>query len=55
MKHRIDDDVNVNVHISADLPKDDLAEVIDKVTDAAITIIVVSTAAHILKRLFDKA
>jgi hypothetical protein len=49
MKHVIADDINVNVKI--DIPADDLEQVIDKVTDAAVTIIIVATGAHIFKRL----
>lgn len=47
MKHRITDDVNVNVNIEFD--KDDVTEVVDHVQAAVITIIVVGTVAHILK------
>lgn len=47
MKHQIIEDVNVNVNVEFD--KDDVIEVVDHVQMAVITIIVVGTAAHILK------
>jgi hypothetical protein len=47
MKHQHAADVNVKI----DIPADDLERVIDKVTEAAVTIIIAATGAHILKRL----
>lgn len=48
MKHQHDANVNVNV----DIPTQDLEKLIDKATEAALTIIAAVTAAHILKQLF---
>lgn len=50
MKHQHAAEVNVNI----DFHKDDVEDVIDKVTDSAITVIVVLTAAHILKSVFKQ-
>lgn len=50
MKHNLDADVNVNVNI----PKQDLEDLIDKVTDSAVAIIATLTVAHILKSVFTK-
>lgn len=41
MKHKFEDDVNVNIHV--DIP-------VDEIVDGVVTIIVVATAAHILRR-----
>lgn len=48
MKHKHDADVTINVNV----PKQDLEDLIDKVTDSAVTIIAAFTVAHILKSLF---
>lgn len=50
MKHKIVDDINV----SLDIPTQDLEDLVDKITEAVVTVIVVSTAAHILKHLIKK-
>jgi len=47
MKHSHDADLRVNV----ELPTQDLEDLIDKTKDAVITIIVVATAAHVVKSL----
>lgn len=47
MKHRIADDVNVNVNVEFD--KDDVIEIVDHVQVAVVTVIIASTIAHILK------
>jgi hypothetical protein len=49
MKHHHTADINVNV----ELPTQDLEDLIDKATEAVITIIVAYTAAHLLKSIFD--
>lgn len=45
MKHE-HSDINVKV----DIPTEDLEDLVDTITNSAITIIVVATAAHILKK-----
>ena len=50
MKHQHSADVNVTVGI----PKQDLEDLIDKVTDSTITIIAVVTVAHIVKSWFGR-
>jgi hypothetical protein len=47
MKHKLVDDVNVNIKV--DIPAQDLEDLIDKAVDAAITITVVVTVAQIVK------
>lgn len=49
MKHKITDDVNVNVNV--EFNAQDVTEVVDHVQMAVVTIIVVSTIAHILKKV----
>ena len=48
MRHKIADDVNVNVHI--DIPAEDLVDLIECAKDAALTIIAASTVAYIFKQ-----
>lgn len=48
MKHKIADDVNVNVNVNFDAQ--DVADTIDKIQMAMVTVIVVSTIAHIFKK-----
>lgn len=48
MKHQHTADLNVNL----DFHKNDVEDVIDKVTDSVITIIVALTVSHILKSFF---
>lgn len=50
MKHRITDDVNVNVNVEFD--KEDVMEVLDKIQSVMVTVIVVSTVGHIFKAVF---
>lgn len=47
MKHIHDADLTIQV----DVPTQDLEDLIDKVTNAAVTIIVVGTAAQVVKSL----
>lgn len=49
MKHSHDAEININHEFS----KEDVEDVIDKVTDSVITIIVVSTLAHLFKKLVN--
>jgi hypothetical protein len=48
LKHKLEDDVNININ----LPKQDLEDLIDKATNAAITIIATVTFAQIVKSIF---
>lgn len=48
MKHNHDADVNINVN----LPKEDMEELIDKTTNAAVTIIAALTLSHVVKAIF---
>lgn len=50
MKHTLEDDVNININ----LPKQDLVELIDKITDSAITIIAAATVGHIFKSILKR-
>lgn len=50
MKHKIEDDVNININFSPE----DVERVIDKTTDAAIKIIAAVTLAHICKSMFNR-
>lgn len=47
MKHVHDADLTVKI----DVPTQDLEDLIDKVTNAAVTIIVIGTAAQVVKSL----
>jgi hypothetical protein len=47
-RHYIADDVDVNINVA--IPAEELESLIDKATDAVVTIIVVATAAHILRK-----
>jgi hypothetical protein len=49
VKHKIEDDVNININI----PTEDVERVIDKTTDAVIKIITAVTIAHICKSMFN--
>lgn len=49
MKLKIDDDANVNVNVEHGIPVDDIQDVIDKVVDGAITLLVVGTVCAVLK------
>jgi hypothetical protein len=53
MKLKIDDDANVSVNVEHGIPTDDIQDVIDKVVDGAITVIVVGTIAQIIKARFN--
>lgn len=48
------DDVGANVNVDIHIPKDDVSDLIEQVQDATIKIICVATAAHILKKVFEK-
>lgn len=52
MKHRIEDSVDVNVNVN--VPADDISDLIDKITESAITIITVVTTAAIIKSYLQK-
>jgi hypothetical protein len=55
MKIKLDppvDGVDVNIHVG--LPTQDLEDLIDKITDAAVTIVVAVTVGGILKHIFTK-
>lgn len=49
MKHKIEDDVNININI----PTEDVERVIDKTADAVIKIVTVITIAHICKSILN--
>lgn len=49
MRHKIADDVNVNVRV--DIPAEDLADLIELATSSILTIIAAATVAHIFKQL----
>jgi mannose/fructose/N-acetylgalactosamine-specific phosphotransferase system component IID len=53
MKLKIDDDANVNVNVEHGVPVEDIQDVIDKVVDGAITILVVGTICAIIKKQLD--
>lgn len=48
MKHKIADDVNVNLNV--DIDTQNLATLVDKIVEGAVTIIVVATTAHIFRK-----
>lgn len=48
MKHKIADDVNVNV--SVDIPTEDLGDLIVSVVDGALILMGASVVAHLLKK-----
>lgn len=48
MKLKLDEAVDVNINV--DIPVDDIGDVLDKATETVVTIIVVATAAHILRK-----
>lgn len=50
MKHVHD----ANLVVSVDVPTQDLGEVIDKITDSAVKIIVVFTLAQVIKAALDR-
>lgn len=47
MKHQHSADVNIKI----DIPAKDLENLIDKTTEAVLTIITAATVAHILKKI----
>lgn len=47
MKHQHDAKIDVNL----DFHKEDVEDVIDKITDSVITIVAAVTVAHILRKL----
>lgn len=49
MRHTHQADINIRF----DIPIQDLERLADQITDAALTLIVVSVAAHILKSFFN--
>lgn len=46
MKH----EHNAQVDVNLDFYKEDVEDIIDKITESIITIVVVATAAHILRK-----
>lgn len=52
MKHKIQDDVEVNVNF--EVPTQDLEALIDKVTESAVVIITAITVGSILKSIFSR-
>lgn len=52
MKHKFADDVNV--HVDHEFDVDDVSDVIEKARDAAITIIIVATAAQVVKKFLTE-
>lgn len=52
MKHKIVDGVDVHGRVSVDIPTEDVVVLIDKATDAAITIITAYTVAHVFRSIF---
>lgn len=48
MKLKLDEDVNANLNVI--IPKDDLVDLIDKVTDSVLVIIAAATVGHIVKK-----
>lgn len=54
MKLNIADDVNANVRVVHEIPTQDLEDLIEKATDAVVTIIGVYTVAQIFKSIFDR-
>lgn len=52
MKHQITDDVDININV--ELPTGDLEDLIDKVTESTVIIIVAITVGSILKSIFQK-
>ena len=51
MRHQHSD---VNANVKLDIPVEDIEQVIDKITDAALVIIAASTVAYIFKQCFKK-
>lgn len=50
MKHIFVDDANVNVKV--ELPTEELGDLVDQIVDGVVTIIVVASVAHILRKAF---
>lgn len=48
MKHKLDGPVDVNVSVEFD--KEDVEDVIDKITESAIILITVATSAALIKK-----
>lgn len=53
MKH-VHSHEDVDMNINVELPTQDLEDLIDKATDAAITIITVYTIGHVFRSIFAK-
>jgi hypothetical protein len=50
MRFKPDGPLEVTIHHDHDFHKDDVEDVIDKITESVVTIIVVASAAHILRK-----
>lgn len=50
MKHEFKDELRIKVDHEHEIQTDVIEELIEKVVDGAVTIIVVATAAHIFRR-----
>lgn len=51
-KIEINDDVNINVNV--EFPAQDLEDLIDRVTESIMAIVLVTTVSHIVKSIFTK-
>lgn len=47
--HQIPDDINIDLNVNVDLPVEEVGDLVDKVTESIVVIIVVASAAHILR------
>lgn len=50
MKHRFDEDIKLNGKVNVEFDVEDVTQVVDKVTESVVTIIVVASVAHILRK-----
>lgn len=50
MKHKIIEDVNVNVKHDHDFDKDDVEDIIDRITNSVLVLIAASTVASVVKK-----
>lgn len=54
MKLKLEDHVRATITVEHELPTQDLEDLIEKATDAVVTIIGVYTVAQIFKSIFDR-
>lgn len=52
MKHQIADDVNVKLHVDVDTQE--LGDLVDKVVDGTVKIIVIYTVSQIFRSYFER-